>query len=1090
MSIDLPSELTARFLDRKALLWICQRAELSPEGEPHANATSLEHAVAQYRSEPDQEDLDLASLFWEACWTESIVDLFSDAVGKLAGGATIDASAPLVRLPYRLTTDPDVEGQIDRRQILPVYEINGTSRPGDPDGQHGNSPARRLAFKMGLIRRLESFPGRAIVIVGAQGSADLETVRSAIDFVPSNCLVAVLWPPSAPPPDDSEFPSRLSIHFIRGTRADLVTALSGVGAPESTTASRFGIRYGRSTLELMEEDFVGIDQEFILIRENDLQATVPTDGGGASLERLWRSEPNDWAPFASDLVFRRYYRPIPDSDEDLANTVVSLLTGLSDSGRVLNFTLTVPATSGSGVTTALRHAAFLAAKSGFPTLLCKPDNQRFSVEKLSAFLTRLQDKSRGKFSGEEAPALVIFDREHRGIEQVSELAMTLESRGRRALVIEVISPTGEDSEGPLTRRPRGRHRTAQVFRGAIDNDELEALVGHFTNLMQPLGVSIPTMSDWSAYQASQNVQTLAGEQYAESLFWIALRFFVGEGNPHFDLAQWVGRTFEQRVKEPAAQIAVRYIAAFSSFGIAVPLVPLLRKVGVTKILDTSILPILRDLSESEDLLQWGDSEEYLQDQTICFKHRLIAIQLLNQLRAVGWNDRLRECWGLLESLEATPVADGWLVETLVFEALRVGRDDPARLPVILDTFDHIPSLIASRSAPTQHHWGRALGFQARQTDDTAQRIVIYSKAIEKLALASQLAEGERGRENPRNIYTSLGVMRSDLSRVFRNNGEAERSQDLWQSAASAFESALRLGPDNFVVLSAFARRLIEHAREIDDEPQVLSEIASALSFLAQAEEAALLTDSLSAEDASYLQMERNNAWQVVDSERAEHHIEELIDHGDEVGYILRAYRLLGDITDEDWRQGTAIQLERAFDTLSPIQHIETRNLSWRSIYLLYRVVSSLRSRRFDFEHRLALLDSLDSLGFRWHSGLRFAQAVLSYQIGDNLRGYNLFRALRTSINSGYLQPVRLTSFLRDPNHPSNPRLASVRIQRVTSDWVAYGEVPEMNGQQVLARPRWFEVPPRTGDVRQCHILFEIFGPLAVPTNRRLTSLID
>ena len=130
MPIDLPNDLVARFLDRKALLWLCQRAELSSEGEPHSDSTSLENAVAHYRSYPDKDDLDLASLYWEACWTESIVDLFNDAVSSIAGEATNSSPASQGRLPYRLTTDPDIEGQIDRRQILPIYEINGTSRSG------------------------------------------------------------------------------------------------------------------------------------------------------------------------------------------------------------------------------------------------------------------------------------------------------------------------------------------------------------------------------------------------------------------------------------------------------------------------------------------------------------------------------------------------------------------------------------------------------------------------------------------------------------------------------------------------------------------------------------------------------------------------------------------------------------------------------------------------------------------------------------------------------------------------------------------------------------------------------------------------
>ena len=1020
MPIELPSDLIAKLFERKALLWICQRAELAQDAELHSESTPLEDAAARYRPDPDQEDIGLASVFWEACWTESIADLLYDAIGETVSDSSTAEPSSQRRLPYRLTTDPDSEGQLDRRHFLPIYEINGTSRSGDPEGQHGGSPARRLAYKMGLIRRLENFPGRAMVIVGAEDAIDLETVKIAIDFVPTNNLVVILWPSDVPLPDKTEFPSRLSVRFLRGTRTELVEALVAVGAPKPTAAPKLGIRYGRTTLDLREDDLVGVDQDFAVIQARDFEAATAATGDATTLERLWRLEPQDWTPFASEMVFRRHYNPLSDVDDDLASYVVSQLRALAQSDRVLNLTLTIPATSGSGITTALRHAAFLAAQSGFPTLLCKPANQRFSVEKVGAFLTRLQERSREQSGGEDFPALIIFDREHRGIEQVSELATTLASRGRHALVIEVIPPVGQTSEGSPERRPRGRHLTVQEFRGIVDQSELRALAEHFSTLYEPLGVSIPTLNDWFAYQESQSVQTLTGERSPESLFWIALRFFVGEGNPHFDLAEWVGRTFEERVTEPAARIAVKYVAAFSSFGIAVPLVPLLRKVGTTKMLDTSILPTLRQLSQSEDLLQWGDSEEYLQDQTICFKHRLIATQLLNQLQFTGWDERLKECWGLLESLEASPVADAWLVETLVFEALRADRFDSVRLPVILETLDHIPSVIASRSAPTQHHWGRALGLQARQAEDLDQKIVSYSQAIEKLALACDLAESERGREHPRNIYNSLGVMRSELSRLLRNNGNAERSEQLWQSAATAFESALRLGSDNFVVLSSYARRLIEHAREIDDTSQVLSEVASALSYLAQAEEAASLAGSLSSEDASYIQRERNSAWRVVDPAEAERHIEALVSEGDETGLILRAYRMLEDMTSEDWEHGTATQLHRAYDVLTQADNAQIKNRSWRSVFLLYRVVSALRSRRFDFGLRLSLLDQLDALGFRWYSGLRFAQAVLCYQTGNFIRGFAMFRTLRSGIVSGDLQPLRLTSFWRDRISANDP----------------------------------------------------------------------
>ena len=454
---------------------------------------------------------------------------------------------------------------------------------------------------------------------------------------------------------------------------------------------------------------------------------------------------------------------------------------------------------------------------------------------------------------------------------------------------------------------------------------------------------------------------------------------------------------------------------------------------------------------------------------------------------------MRECWGLLESLEASPVADSWLVEALVFEALRLDRSDVdmrGRLPVVLETFDRIPSVIAARSASTQHHWGRALGLMARDSDGLQDSIVVFIQAIQKLASACELAESDRGREHPRNIYNSLGVMRSELSRVLRSNGQIEHAETLWQSAAAAFDSALGFGSDNFVALSAYAHRLIEHAREIKNPPQTLREIATALSYLAQAEETAFLSDSLSPEDASYLQFERNKAWQVVDPAKAARHIEELVNDGDEIGILLRAHHILQSLTREDWQKGMAIQLEQAYGVLKQARTAQVKNRSWRSIFLLYRVVSALLSRRHNFGLRLSLLDELDTLAFRWYSGLRFAQAVLCYQTGDFSRGFNLFRELRSGITSGDLAPIRLTSFWRDQSDPSRPRQASVRIERVRSDWVAYGEVPEMNGQRVLARPRWFEVQPRTGDVRQCHIAFEINGPLAVPVDRRLNSLID
>ena len=321
------------------------------------------------------------------------------------------------------------------------------------------------------------------------------------------------------------------------------------------------------------------------------------------------------------------------------------------------------------------------------------------------------------------------------------------------------------------------------------------------------------------------------------------------------------------------------------------------------------------LGPSSDLLKWGDSEEHLHDQTVSFKHRLIAIHLLEILGATGWEDNLQECWGLLETLRAGTVADSWLVETLVFEALRVERLDAAmrdRLPALLATLERVPSEISERSAPTQHHWARALGLKAQNTEEFTEKSVLYLRSIKRLESACELAESKRGREHPRNIYNSLGVMRSEFSRVLLGIGQFEKAQEQWQLAAAAFDSALRFGSDNFVVLSAYSHRLIEHAKEVKEPSQALSDIAYALSYLAQAEEAALLAASLSDDDVAYIERKRNEAWNIIDPEQAERHIEKLINEGNEIGVVLKAYRVLRDMSNEEWEQGTASQLMSAY----------------------------------------------------------------------------------------------------------------------------------------------------------------------------------
>ena len=545
-----------------------------PVADEAGNLESDQTQSDTYRTEYNEEDLALAGLYWEGCWTESIVDRFYDAVRKISESNPESNGPSRTRLPYRMASDPDTTGQIDRHSFLPIYEINGTDRAIDPEGSFEGSKARRLGYKLSQIRRLEDFPGRVLMVVGAQEIEDLLEIETALDFIPTNTTVVILWPPGKSLPDPRQFSSRVEVLFVTGSRKELADTLFAENAPKPVSSHEFGIRYGRETIGLQEEDLFGVSNHFALILHNDLALSRKEDQPESILERLWRAETDDWLPISSELVFRRHYRPFETETKDLTDYIRSQLQDPRRSDQSSNLSLTIPATSGSGITTSLRHAAFFAARSGFPTLLCRPTGHGFSSERLAAFLTRLQEKAKEQGITEELPALIIFDREHSRIAQVYELAAVLSSQGRPALVVNVLPPSlGKDEDLP-TWRPRGYYKKAQDFRGSLDEQELSDVSKHFSDIYGSFGFDTPSIEDWKAFQSNQMIKSMGSEIDQESLFWVALRFFIGERNPNFDIADWVNRAIGDRVRGPAAREAIGSIAAFSSFGIAVLTLPL------------------------------------------------------------------------------------------------------------------------------------------------------------------------------------------------------------------------------------------------------------------------------------------------------------------------------------------------------------------------------------------------------------------------------------------------------------------------------------------------------------------------------------
>jgi hypothetical protein len=128
MSENLHSNLVKSIKNRKSLLWIVK--------ETIDNGGKLSEAFAS-----------LADFYWEACWTESISDLFYDLSAEDALKAPRRPERGLMpRQPYRLSAEPDKAGEIDRHSFFPIYEINGSSREEEIDGRSDASSVRRQYF--------------------------------------------------------------------------------------------------------------------------------------------------------------------------------------------------------------------------------------------------------------------------------------------------------------------------------------------------------------------------------------------------------------------------------------------------------------------------------------------------------------------------------------------------------------------------------------------------------------------------------------------------------------------------------------------------------------------------------------------------------------------------------------------------------------------------------------------------------------------------------------------------------------------------------------------------------------------------------
>jgi len=1092
MSPNLSGDSINQFRNGRAILWLCQRYELRPNEETHDLGEDPEVLQARYREEVTALDDRIASFAWEAIWSDSCKGLIAQAVtGQLdrahAAGAT--------RRPVILASNPDEEGQLNTRELLPIYFPLGLLNSTDPEGLYTKRISlRRQNYRFNALRKVESYPNRLLVVLGATDQLDLDPVFEMVsEFAPVGLSVHVVWPSAGP---EVEIPDtvHVPVQIWKGSIDSFLDRLDNLKIPHVDLPTKRRLRVGETVLALDEADLVGITDRFVLILDDDLLKPDPTKITRSTLEEFLKGTEADWRGYAAGLAFDRQYT-VPGTGAGL--TLARYLKEELESQvgkEISNLTVVLPAENGAGLTTLLRSAAFAVASGGFPVLLLRQHQTSLDIDEIAAFLNRLVQRASPDVGN--TPVLMVFDVDHEFIAETAFIAQTLAALGRAVVVLRAESamreaaPRTASQENATSIRIRGKSRRLPILSNTISHTELARLADHFQSISRkyPISIEAPALDEWQDYQAAQSFVSPDGGAESDSLFWVALYFFFfNRSEPVAGFDDWIQREYEA-IQNGTVREAVRRIAALSAFRLVTPLTPLLRSLG--RGYDMGLINALAKLDDRSGLLRWDSRPKDLEDQALRFRHPLLAQRLLLFTDRTIADFPVEITWPILENLKGGRRADVWLGESVAFQVLRTERRSlipGSQLEKKLETFGHIPPQISEYSKPILHHWARALYHRAQKNPEDTESVAWLGSAVEKLERAIALPAREERDEHPSHLYTTLGTIYFEISKrqVLRNQSSGPNGE--WEKAARCFEKALVLIGDNYQALAAYSQRLIERASGEQDPARMSDDILRALSYLDQAEEVARQGSELSEDDRFFLDSQRNSAWQILDPARAQIDLDGWLRDHLEIGYLIKARSIIRDLDLSQLAMDPKLPSNLQGVIAEAIGILESGLLemrgqpTWRSLHLLYRLYAADPKDRFAFDRRLKVLEQLERTDFKWYVRMRFEHAVLCYQNGKFAEGQRRFREVRAILRQPDQPAVRLADFWRRKDDPTKPRATTLVVRRRDSDFRGYGFIEEM-GQEVLFRPRHFEVPPRPGDFRQCHVRFETMGPMAVPTN--------
>lgn len=1073
----ISSELTALLRNRRAELWVCQRYDLLPGENTHDYGTPIAEVGLRYRLQPDGTDQSFARLYWNAVWLEGANSPILRALREEEQSAH-----PLRRLVV-LASEADANADVSSQSFLPAFVLPGLIDSSATDAQYGAMGRRaRESLAWTFARKIVEFPGSVLVVLGAQSASDLELLwETLLDSPVRDLTVLVAWSDSTetlPKPTGA----LVDIQIFPGTSAELVSALVEAGAPDSNSVSSVTVRVGKASVILESQDTQFITKRMALIFESSFAATGAL--GPENLEAFFDLSLDDWSCYSAGVlpVPRSYRTDLGVSlNEDVLMTLRQVAGGAKGQRT---FVFQLPAESASGVTTLLRSVAYSAAEAGFPTLVARTEQVELDIEDLVAFVTSLNDAAKSSGILDLPPILLVIDVDHSERNRIfaRQAAQSLATQGRKAVILQALRAEGGDEGSPSRNE---RWAVLPVLHPAVTTEEVTECARRFTSLANDwsLGSGVQDEEDWRRYHTSTTITGPSGEVGSEALFWVAIRFYVCEGAGFLQqeslresLSNWIVRRTAD-IKSEDSRKLVNYVAALSSFRLVSPLMTVLRPI-TSSVFSSSVVDTLRQL---RDIVVWKDYSSDLDDQILTFRHPVIADEYL---RSIGVNTEAKKIElvrPILMELSPGGKADLWLVEMLATTVLAPeyrGRVNDWEWR--LKAFEWIPPAIAERSKAILHHWARCLsqsiGDHMLLSEEKRKRLAV---AIDKLEQALTLERRPGRDEHPGHMLNTLGVVYNDLAVFLETQGDTLEATKAWDKSCSAFERSIALmSGENVISYLAFSNRLLRHARVWPNASPVTSddalrEIARAIALLDEAEEA---ITGMAAPDPSWfsiLSRYKICALNSLGGERAAEHIELLKESVDpSLGYYCEARLRLGEGTAPVDIDAAAAILTGAMDT--------SIDLGPDALRLLVQLMRKSDKYRKDFETQSHIYRKLERVGGTRLSLVdMFRIAVLCYQTGEFMEGSERFRKIREIARQAQSThaPQRVTDYWQDSQ--GKQRLAQVRVDKAVSDWRGEGYVDAI-GQTVPLRPRHFTPLARIGEIRECMIRFEVWGPLAVP----------